>query len=428
MASSSLAILRIRDFRVLWTATMLSFLGTWLQRVASAWLMLELTGSALWVGLMAAASTLPVLLLGLLGGAFADLFDRRRVLLGAQTVSGVVAMAMAVLWFLDLLTPGILFSLGVGMGVGTALGNPAWLAFVSDLVPPRMLADAVALNAASFSASRAIGPAIGGVMVALYGPGVPFLLNSLSYFGVVVALSLLRTTGWQGRRDAGVGTAITAGLRVAWHSPVIRRLLGLAVAFALSTAVVQAVLPNLTSDELGEGSRVYGIFLAAMGIGAVLAMAPRRRVSARLGRLLLPLAMGSFGVAGILVGLSSSVVLTTVVMTFAGVFWIWVITNVSSTIQLAVPPDIRGRIMSIWTMAFVGCVSIGSIVAGALADAIGIREAIVWLSAGTVVVGVTAVFLVVPTLEEVAGAEAPAGDTAGGGRVLDPVDPPQAQG
>ena len=187
---SSIEPLRVPHFRALWTAAVFSNVGSFLHAVAASWAMLELTGSPLWVGLMAASATLPLLFLALPAGAIADLVDRRKVLLIAQSIMGAAAVAMAVTWYLDVVGPGLLLGLGLVLGVGLALNQPSWQAMVPDLVPRGMVADAVALNSVAFNVARAVGPALGGLIVAVSGPGLAFAINAASFVGVIAVVAL----------------------------------------------------------------------------------------------------------------------------------------------------------------------------------------------------------------------------------------------
>ncbi|MDX1449636.1 MAG: MFS transporter, partial [Acidimicrobiia bacterium] len=181
--SEAVAPLKVPAFRVLWVASMFSSLGTFLQAVAGSWLMLELTGSAAWVGLMVASNLLPTLFFAVLAGAVADIVDRTKVMVAAQSLSGLAAAVMAVVTALDRMTPGLLLGLGLVLGLGVAFNLPAWQSFVPDLVPRGMVASAVALNSVAFNVARAVGPALGGLVLATVGAQVAFGLNALSYIG-----------------------------------------------------------------------------------------------------------------------------------------------------------------------------------------------------------------------------------------------------
>ncbi len=392
--TTTVAPLKIRRFRTLWVASIFSNVGSFLQAVAASWLMLELTGSATWVGLMAASSTLPLLFLSLAAGAIADMFDRRWVLVIAQATMGASAAAMAVLTVMDRITPGTLLALGLLLGTGLAFNLPAWQATVPDLVPRGMIASAVALNSVAFNVARAVGPALGGFIIVVAGPELAFSLNALSYLGVIVVLiALARVMPTPDREETSMVNAIALGVRFARFTPAFRRVLTLAAMFAMTSAVVQSILPNRT-EELGGGAGAYGILLGAMGVGALGGGFSRQAVSNRLGRTTLPISVGLFSVATVGVGLGSSMELVIVAMLAAGVTWVWALATLNATAQLMSPEWVRGRAMSLYTLSFVGVLPLGSILAGWVADRIGADNTYILLG----VVGVAVGFLVAPAL------------------------------
>lgn len=400
--------LRIRHFRALWTASVFSNVGSFLQIVAASWAMLELTGSPLWVGLMAASSTFPLLFLALPAGALADLVDRRKVLLVAQSVMGAAATAMAVAWFADAITPGWLLGLGLLLGVGLALNQPAWQAMVPDLVPRGMVADAVALNSVAFNVARAVGPALGGLIVATAGPGLAFALNAASFLGVITVVFTFRKATPDDVGDETIGSAIAVGLRYARYTPPFRTLLAVAAGFAITSAVVQSLLPNVTADALEAGASAYGYLLGAMGVGALIGAFSRRIGLDRFGARMVPASITVFGLAGILVGVSRTILLTGGALLLAGVCWVWSLSTLNATVQLMTPQWVRGRAMSLYTLAFVGFLPIGSIVGGALGDLIGAAESVAVMSVGTVVLGVVLARIGIPGLGDNVADDAPA--------------------
>jgi MFS family permease len=390
----TVAPLRIRRFRTLWLASILSNVGSFLQAVAASWLMFELTDSAAWVGLMAAASTLPLLFLALAAGAVADMFDRRWVLVIAQATMGASAAAMAVLTALDRITPGVLLALGLLLGTGLAFNLPAWQATVPDLVPRGMVASAVALNSVAFNVARAIGPALGGLIIVVSGPELAFALNSLSYLGVIVVLiALARQMPTPDREESSMINAIALGVRFARFTPAFRRLLALAAMFAMTSAVVQSILPNRT-EELGGDAAAYGVLLGAMGLGALAGGFSRQIAAKRLGSLTLPVSIGLFGVAGAGLGLAQSMPLAIVALLAAGVTWVWALATLNATAQLMSPEWVRGRAMSLYTLSFVGVLPLGSIMAGWIAERIGADSTNVLLG----LVGAGIGFFVAPLL------------------------------
>lgn len=390
----TVAPLKIRRFRTLWVASIFSNVGSFLQAVAASWLMLELTDSATWVGLMAASATLPLLFLSLAAGAVADMFDRRWVLVIAQLLMGTAATGMAVLTAMDRITPSILLALGLMLGTGLAFNLPAWQATVPDLVPRGMVASAVALNSVAFNVARAVGPAIGGFILIVWGPEAAFGLNALSYLGVIAVLIVLaREMPTPDREETSMVNAIALGVRFARFTPDFRRLLGLAALFAMTSAVVQSILPNRT-DELQGGAGAYGLLLGAMGLGALVGGFTRQMVAKQLGPSTIPLSVGLFGVAGAALGLADSIPVAIVSLLVAGMAWVWALTTMNATAQLMSPEWVRGRAMSLYTLSFVGVLPLGSILAGWIADRIGADTTNVVLGVAGVVVG----FVVAPLL------------------------------
>ena len=406
MTNSAVDPLRVPRFRSLWLASVLSNVGTFLQAVAASWLMLELTGSPLWVAAMAASTTLPLLFVALLAGALADIFDRRRILLFSQTTMGLSALAMALLWFFDALNAPALLALGLALGTGLAFNLPAWQALVPDLVPRGMVASAVALNSVAFNVARAVGPALGGVIVAVYGPGLAFTLNAMSYLGVIAVIASFGGA-FRAADTTTVGGAVATGLRYARHTPVFRLLLAIAAGFALTSAAVQAVLPNLTQEELGGSAVTYGALLGAMGVGALVGAFTRAGATKRLGRHTVAASIVGFGFAGVGLGVSSQVAPAALAMATAGVFWVWTLSTLNATVQLLSPGWVRGRAMSLYMLAFSGILPIGSLLAGAIASATTSATSITILAIAAVVFGliVIGLRLPVPSLDDVARIE-----------------------
>ncbi len=399
--SQAVAPLKIRRFRALWIASIFSNIGSFLQGVAGSWLMLELTGSATWVGLMVASTTLPLLFLALAAGAVADLANRGRVLLVSQTLMGSAAAAMAVLAAFDLVTPGRLLTLSLLLGVGVAFNLPAWQAMVPDLVPRGMVASAVALNSVAFNVARAVGPALGGLIVATAGPELAFGLNALSYLGVIVVIGVLSGRFDIADRDgSSVANAIANGIRFARFTPAFRMLLVLAASFAITSAVVQSVLPSFT-DALGGSADAFGLLLGAMGLGALTGAFTRRQVVERLGRRSIPTTIVVFGVAGVATGLAPAIWWAVPGLLVAGAAWVWTLTTTNATAQLMSPEWVRGRAMSLYTLAFVGIMPLGSILSGVIADLIGAGPAMVVLSVGSIVLGLVAPRFRIPALADV---------------------------
>lgn len=382
-------------------ASIFSNLGSFLQTAAAAWLMFELTGSATWVGLMTASGSLPYLILALPAGAVADTVGRTKVLLVAQTVMGLSAATMALVTAVGLATPGRLLTLGLVLGVASAFNLPAWQALVPGLVPRDLVADAVALNSVAFNVARTLGPVLGGLLVATAGAEAGFALNAISYLGVILVIALIhRSMEEELPETGGLANAIALGLRYARYTPPFRAILSLGALFALTSAVVQTVLPNHAA-ELGGGPIAYGLLLGSMGAGAIVAAFTRRAVVGRMGRRSVPFTMAGFGLAGVAIGAAPDPLVAAPLLAAAGLFWVWTLSTLNATTQLMTPEWVRGRAMSLYTVAFIGIYPVGSIVAGVVADLIGTRAAYVVLSALGVTLAAAATRFRVPSLDEV---------------------------
>lgn len=392
--------LRYGRFRRLWMASIVTNLGSFLQAVAASWVMLEMTGSALWVGLMVAAPTLPLLVVAMPAGAMADLFERRKIILFSQGLMMASAAATSLLAFAGLLNPPLLLALGLLLGTGTAFNLPSWQALVPDLVPAQHVASAVALNSAAFNVARAVGPALGGALVATAGADVAFALNALSYTAVLGAVASLPRHETETHHEP-LGTAIASGLRYALFTPSYRWLLSVAACFAITSAVVQSVLPSFTAEVIRGGAGAYGLLLGAMGVGALIGAFTRPLAAGRLGPRMVPGSIATFGVVALALSQARTIPAAMLALVLIGVLWVYILATLNATAQLLAPDWVRGRIMSLYTISFMGLLPLGSILAGAVADAVGASAAVATMSAGTIVLGLVAARIPLPVLEDV---------------------------
>lgn len=396
------APLTIPIYRRLWVAALISNVGGFFQTVAAAWLMKELTGSsATWVGLMVASGLLPLLVFGLVAGVAADTFDKGRVMGVALSVNAAAALAMALLTFTDHITPPVLFALGLVMGTGSAFVLPAWQSLVSVVVPRDMVASAIALNSAAFNVARAVGPALGGLVVAGFGPEIGFGINAISFLGIIgVAFSMAGADRVRRLTRTELGTAVGLSIRFARFTPPFRRMLILVALFGFTSATVQATLPNRT-EELGGDETVYGLLLAAMGVGALMAAFTRPRLEDRLGPRSVPVTLTGFGLAGVGLGVSTAVWTAVTAMVVAGACWVLSLTTLNASSQLLAPEWVRGRAMSLYTLAFSGIQPIGAILAGRVADSIGAGGADIAFSAAGIALGLLAPRFRLPSLDQI---------------------------
>ena len=323
------APLKIAAFRNLWVANIVSNVGTLMQSVGAAWLMTSLTSSTTLVGLVQTASTLPVFLVGFLAGVLADTVERKRLLFWSQLWMLIVALVLAVITWLGLITPWVLLGLTFALGFGAAISLPAWQATVQDMVPRESVPAAVSLNSIAFNVARAVGPAIGGVLVAATGAASAFFLNAVSFIAVIGAVATWKPGARQiSRLSEDMFGALRAGFRYLIHSrrlqsPIIR-----ASAFNFFASVVWPLGPLYARDVLHTTASGYGLLLAFFGMGSIVSalLVPRLRSVIQLERIL---TVGSVISAGSLVGLAFAheFWVAAVAIFFAGTAWVGVLVN-----------------------------------------------------------------------------------------------------
>jgi MFS family permease len=376
-------------FRRIWLASLLSNLGTLIQGVAVGWAMTLMTSSADKVALVQTALGMPVMLVAMLAGAFADVHDRRIVALVSLAIALAGATVLAVLAGLDLLTPNILLVLCFAVGCGTALLGPAWQTSVSEQVPPKSVPAAVALNGMSYNIARSVGPAIGGVVVATLGTFAAFTLNALAYLPLMIALFLWnRVTPRPRLPPEQMTRAVLSGVRYIVHSPFMQVVLLRSMVFGLIGGVVLALMPLIASDLLRSGAGTYGLMFSAFGVGAVIsalnvAEVRKRMSSEGANRLCAVL----FGLSITLVAVSRNAFLTALALLVAGAAWnmAWTLFNIG--VQLSVPRWVVGRSLAAYQAASTGGIAVGSWGWGHLAQAAGVQTAL--LAAGALMVGST---------------------------------------
>jgi MFS family permease len=373
-------------FRALWIAQFASNVGTWMQTVGAQWLLID--RSPLLVSLVQTASSLPIVVLALPAGAWADLVDRRRLLLGAQFAMFLAATALAVTTFLGAPSPLLILALTFALGCGNAVAAPAWQAIQPDLVERTVLPQAAALNGLNMNVARAIGPAVGGFVVAAVGAGWVFALNAVSFIAIAAAVARWRAPV---RRDTGpperLAEALRAGGRYVRHAPTVRRLLYRAVLFIPAAGAVWALLPVVAASNLHLGSGGYGLMLAAVGIGAVAGAFVIPRVRARVGSArLVTGAMLVTAAALAAVGTVRTPVLVGLALLPIGAAWIAVMSSLNSALQLALPNWVRARGLAYYLAVFQGAQALGAIVWGTVADRTTVSTALL-VAAGVLLVG-----------------------------------------
>lgn len=388
---SLLAPLRRPLFRSLWIAGVASNTGTWVQNVGAAWLMTESSASTLMVGLVQAATTLPVFFLAVPAGALADIVDRRRLLIAAQTWMSIVATALAVLTFMHLATPWVLLSTTFLMGVGVAFSGPSWQAIVPEVVPRNEVPLAVSLNSASLNLGRAVGPALGGLLVASAGAGAAFVFNAVSFVGLLgVLASWKRPVETSHLPRERLGGAVRAGLRYVRHSPPFRAVLIRAFVFVVGGSGLWALLPMITKQSANSTPVAYGILLGCLGVGAVGGLGVLALVGKRYSQgTLVSLGTLVFAAASIVVAWITPFAIWCVVLVPAGAAWLLVLSRLNTAAQANVARWVRARALSVHLLVFFGGMAGGSILWGFLADHVGtswsLTAAACWMIAGTAI-------------------------------------------
>ena len=365
-------------FRILWIATIASNLGTWMQDVGESWLMVSFTKSPMLVALVETAGSLPVVLLALPAGALADIMDRRRLLLVTQLWMMLVAIAMGLLTIAGLMNPWLLLTLTFILGLGGALNSPAWQAIVPELVPRSELPAAMTLTSVAFNVSRAIGPAIGGLLVATRGSGPVFLLNAASFLGVIVVVyRWCRIPEKLTTPREHVWGAMRAGVRYARHAPDVQVVLIRTGVFIFCASALWALLPLQARARLNLTAVGYGALLGCLGTGALFAAGFLSKLRMKFSNnALVAAASVLFGVATFVLAHSMRVWLTAVAMLIAGGAWTTCMSSFNTAAQTVAPAWARGRVLALFTSVLLGGLAIGSAAWGGLASRFGISNAL----------------------------------------------------
>lgn len=401
--------LGVAGYRRVWSAAIVSNIGTFLQLTAAPWLMNELTGSPLLVALVTAALTLPRLLFTVPAGVLSDAFDRRTLMITGQLVSASAVGVMAAMTFAGTITPAWLLALSFVLGTGTALHLPSFQTLVPDLVGPRLRAQAITLNSAAFNVARAVGPSLGGLLVAAGLTAGAFAANAVSFLAVVAVLLSFPRQRVEDGSGRHLWRAAATGVRYARFTQPIRVLLAIAAGFAVTAMSVQALLPNVASDDLGLGPTGFGLLYGAFGAGALTAAFTRERARAVVGARMLPGSISAFGAAGVVFGLAPWPLVGGVALAVAGAGWVWTLTTLNATIQTLAPGWVRGRVVSLYLLA-IALQPLGAVLSGTLAEGVGAGRAVAVMCAATAALGVVASRLRLPVLGEVAEPPPPPDD------------------
>ncbi len=376
-AGATLRALRHRNYQLFFGGQLISLIGTWMQNVAQAWLVFRLTGSSVLLGAVAFANQFPVFVLSPIGGHAADRHGRRRILIATQSASMILAFALAAVTLLGVVQVWQVVVLAALLGVTNAFDIPARQAFVVEMVGREDLSNAIALNSSLFNGARTIGPAVAGVIVAAVGEGWCFFMNAVSYIAVIIGLALIRTTGIRRTVDRSWLSGAAEGFRFAWQRRPVRALLVMLGVVSVTGMPYAVLMPVLVSDVLHRGAEALGLLMAASGVGALAgAVALAAKQSLRgLGHWVAYGAAG-FGTALMALAFSRSLWLSAAILVAVGLFSILQMATSNTLIQAMVPDALRGRVMGVYSMMFMGMAPLGALGAGLAASAVGAPAAL----------------------------------------------------
>ena len=388
-------------FRSLWIATLAANFGNMVLAVGIQWQMTAIDGRADMVALIWTAMSLPMMLLSIVGGAFADMHDRRRLLLAAYAAAAAISAGLAWLAFEGLATPWILIGATFALGVATAFYTPAAQASIGAVVPRGELAGAASLNILGFNAARTLGPAAGGAIVAAAGAPAAFLLNLAACLAALLIL-----VGWRPPRPepaahASVFAAMAEGLRGVRDRPQLRAIVGRAFAFTLAGSAAWALMPLVARDLAGGGPEQFGLLLAALGLGAVLGAAASHEVRRRFDHeRVVQAAALAYGAACLVVAVAPGIALSFVALVIGGAGWVQALSGFSVAGQVWAPRALVGRVTAtVSTMTF-GGIALGSWLWGHVAEGFGIAAAVAGSGAAMLLVAALGLLLPMPRREE----------------------------
>ena len=385
--------LRTRNFRLYFFGQVVSGTGTWLQLVAQSWLVLQLTHSAFAVGVTLAIQFTPMLLAGAWAGVLVDRLDKRRVLIFTAAAAGGLALALGTISALGIAQVWMVYLLALGLGAVTALDNPARRAFVPEMVPATDVANAVGLNSTVFTASRVIGPAIAGLVIATLGVEWCFFINAVSFGAVIWALAAMRTSDLRPSRVVPRAPhQLRDGLRYAWRNGPVRRALVVTGIVSLLAFNYQVVMPSLARVEFGGDAATFGTMMAMLGLGSLVGalwMAHFGRASTRI----LIGATIALGIAMTAAALAPTLAIELAVLPLVGVSSMVLLSMATAICNEETAPELRGRVMALMGIAFLGSTPIGGPFIGWVSQTVGPRAGLAIGAAAALVTGIAAAVL-----------------------------------
>ena len=381
----------VRNYRLYFAGQLISTTGTWMQSIAQAWLVLQITGSAVALGVTVALQFTPVLLVGAWGGLVADRVDKRRLLVGTQAAAGVLALLLGAVTALGVVQLWMIFALALGLGAVNALDNPARRAFVVEMVGTEHVSNAVSLSSAMFMAARVIGPAIAGLVIAGLGVSWCFFANGVSYSAAVLAFVAMRENEFFAVEPVPKRKGqLREGLRYAWSTPALRLVLVLTAVIGTLAFNFQVVLPLLAKETFSGGAETLGVLYAFMSIGSVIGGLVSAHEAQATRRFVLGAAL-AFGAALVLAAFAPTLGLELLVLVPVGAAGIAFTAMSNGVIQTECAPEMRGRVAALFTVAFLGSTPIGGPIIGWVSQQLGPRAGLWVGGVATLAVTVAAI-------------------------------------
>lgn len=391
----------------MWVASIFSYMGTWVQDVGESWLMLSMTRSPMLVAMLTTAFTVPTIALLLPAGVLSDRVDRRWVLLLSQAGMGAAALLLAVATWLGWASPALLLAESALLGVGVAITSPPWQALVPEIAGRKHLSEAVTLNSIAFNLARAVGPALGGLLLGLASPAWAFAINALSFFAIVLVLvrydDFRRASEQLGHKERGESLlgALVAPVRHLARTPHLRPMFLAMMSFGFAAVPLFSMMPVLAKHALGTSASGYGLMLGAIGAGAVLSGVALRPVRERLGpRALVAVAMFVYGACGLGLAAVRSLPAAIALLVPAGMGWLACLSTLNALVQLGSPRSMKSRVMALYQLLFFGAWSVGAAAGGAIATRWNERAAVAAGAIGVIGAGLIALRSQLPATED----------------------------
>ena len=369
-----------KNYRYFWMGQCVSLIGTWTQNIGQSWLVLSLTGSPLLLGLVGTMQFLPITFFSLFAGVLSDKFSKRKILIFTQTVSMILAFILSALVFTHTLRYEYIMLLALCLGFCNTLDMPTRQAYNVEIVGKEDLMNAISLNSATFNLGRIIGPAIGALLMAFFGPGWCFLLNGFSFIAVIYGLLRIDATNYVKKIDSkkGMLKEISDGLRYIKNRPVLLETLILISILGMLAYNFNVLIPVFTKDVLHMDAGTYGFLLASIGVGSLIG-ALLISIKSKVGpsKILMVGSSIAIGIMLILTGLSNLFYLTALCLTINGIFSMFFATTANTTLQINSRDEYRGRVMSVYTLVFAGSAPMGNLFAGFVAEKLGAGAAFI---------------------------------------------------